>query len=224
MASHLSHELYGREHEVLTLLEAYERVALGHTELLLVTGYAGIGKTSLVRELHTPVLRHQGSYIRGKFEPDEHKTPYRAVLQAFQQLLTQILAESDAAIAAWRERLLNALQPHAQVLIELLPELALIIGKHASAPALDAPATHDRFTFVVQNFVVRVFARQTHPLVLCLDDLQWAGWSSLTLLAAILAGCHDHSLLVIGAYRDHDVEPQPPLWRALEDIRQSVRA
>lgn len=204
-----------------TLLEACERVALGHTELLLVTGYSGIGKTSLVREIHTPVLRHQGYYISGKFEPYERNTPYSAMLQAFRQLLQQILTESDAAIAAWRERLLNALQPNAQVLIEILPELALIIGHHAPAPALDAQVTHNRLTLVVQNFV-RVFARTTHPLVLCLDDLQWAGWSSLTLLEAILAGCRDHSLLVIGAYRDHDVEPQHPLWRTLENSRQAA--
>jgi predicted ATPase/transcriptional regulator with GAF, ATPase, and Fis domain len=217
---HLSHKLYGREHEVHTLLEVYERVALGHTELLLVTGYSGIGKTSLVRELQTPVLRHQGYYISGKFEPDERNVPYSAMLQAFRQLLTQLLTESHAAIAAWRERLLHALQPNAQVLIEVLPELALIIGHHAPAPALDAPATHNRFTFVVQNFV-RVFARKTHPLVLFLDDLQWAGGSSLTLLEALVAGCGDHSLLVIGAYRDNEVGPHHPLWGTLENIRKT---
>src|SRR5262249_16939875 len=146
--------------------------------------------------------------------------PYSAMLQASRQLLTQTLTESDAAIAAWRERLLHALQPNAQVLIEVLPELELIMGKHAPAPELDAQATLNRFRFVVQNFV-RVFARKTQPLVLFLDDLQWAGWSSLKLIEAIVSGCRDHSLLVIGAYRDNEVEPPHPLLRVPEDIRKT---
>jgi predicted ATPase len=138
-------------------------VALGHTEPLLVTGYSGIGKTSLVREIYTPVLRHQGYCISGKFDQYERNIPYSAMLQAFRQLLKQILTESDAAIAAWRERLLHALQPNAQVLIEVLPELELIMGKHAPIPELDTQATHNRFTFVVQNFVAGICQKDASP-------------------------------------------------------------
>jgi predicted ATPase len=173
-----------------------------------------------VRAIHTPVLRYQGYCISGKFERFERNIPYSALLQAFRQLLNQLLTESDAAIAAWRERLLHALQPNAQLLIEVLPELELILGKHAPTPELDAQATHNRFTSVVQNFV-RVFASKTHPLVLFVDDLQWAGWSSLRLIEAIVAGCRDHSLLVIGAYRENEVELHHPLLHTLEDIRKA---
>jgi predicted ATPase/transcriptional regulator with GAF, ATPase, and Fis domain len=216
----LPQKLYGREREVDALLEAFERVAAGHTEVILVAGYSGIGKTSVVSEIHKPLLRQRGYFVSGKFDPHTRHIPYSAVIEAFQQLLQQILTESDEAIAVWRKNLREALGSYAQVMIDVLPELELIVGTQASVAPLDAKASHNRFMLFVQKFV-SVFAKQEHPLAVFLDDLQRADMASLDLIQAILSGSDGNSLFLIGAYRENEVDRHHPLLKTIDEIQKT---
>ena len=183
----LPQKLYGREREVHALLEAFARVAAGHTEVILVAGYSGIGKTSVVSAIHTPLLRQRGYFVSGKFDQHTRSIPYSAIIEALQHLLQQILTESDEAIAIWRTNLREALGAYAQVIIDVLPALELIVGTQPPVAPLDAKASQNRLLFFLQQFV-SVFARQAHPLVVFLDDLQWVDMASLDWMQHLLSG------------------------------------
>ena len=217
---HLPQKLYGREQEVHALLEAFERVAAGHTEIILVAGYSGIGKTSVVSAIHTPLLRQRGYFVSGKCDPRTRHIPYSAVIEALQHLLQQILTESDEAMAIWRTNLREALGAYAQVIIDVLPELALIVGTQPPVAPLDAKASQNRLLFFLQQFV-SVFARQAHPLVVFLDDLQWVDMASLDLMQHLLPGAAGQSLLVIGAYRDNEVDRHHPLLPTIDAMQKA---
>lgn len=211
-------KLYGREREAAQLGEALGRVSEGRSELLLVVGYSGVGKSSLVSEVHLPLMRHRGYYGQGKY--DQHQNaPYAAWIQAFNGLTQQILSESEERIAQWRERLGQALGQNGRVVTELIPQLELIIGAQAPVPVLGPIESQNRFNLVFQQFVA-VFAQQEHPLVLFLDDLQWADTASLALLQRVLLNPSIRSLLVIGAYRDNEIRAGHVLLTALEELRK----
>jgi predicted ATPase len=196
--------LYGREQQLAELLRAFEQTCQGQSAFMLVAGYAGIGKTTLIQELYKPLVRQRGYFIAGKFDQLERNIPYRALLQACQRLVQRLLAEGEERLHVWRARLAEALGGNGGVLAEVLPEIELILGKQPPAPPLGPTAAQNRFIMVVQNFLA-VLATPEHPLVIFLDDLQWVDAATLHLLPPLLTGPDLHCLFVIGAYRDNEV-------------------
>jgi predicted ATPase/transcriptional regulator with GAF, ATPase, and Fis domain len=212
--------LYGREAEVERLTRAFERAAEGRTELVLVSGYSGIGKTSLIQEIHRSLASRRGEFITGKFDQLARDVPYAGLAQAFAGLLRHLLAGSDESVAAWRERVLAALAGNGRVIADLIPQVTHLIGPQPSVSELDPTEAQNRFNRVFQQFV-GAFARPEHPLVLFLDDLQWADAATLTLLPLFLTNPELSGLLVIGAYRDNEVPPTHPLALTIEELGRS---
>jgi predicted ATPase/GAF domain-containing protein len=216
----LGQQLYGREAEVATLMTAFERVAGGSSELMLVSGYSGIGKTSVVNEVHKPIVGARGYFIAGKFDQFKRNIPYTSLIQAFQSLIQQLLTESVAQIQGWKEKLLTALGENGQVIIDVIPEVELIIGTVPPVTQLGATESQNRFNRVFGQFI-GVFTSQDHPLVVFLDDLQWADLASLNLIELLMTDTERKYLLLIGAYRDNEVSPTHPLMMSLSKIQSS---
>jgi predicted ATPase/GAF domain-containing protein/tRNA A-37 threonylcarbamoyl transferase component Bud32 len=217
-------KLYGRDSEISTLLAAFERVANPpmsrlSKELMLVTGYSGIGKTTLVQEIYKPITEKRGYFISGKFDQFQGNIPYSAVVNAFTNLVKQILGESKTQLNRWRKKLLTALGVNGQVIIDVIPEVELIIGKQPDLPELGATAAQNRFNLVFKNFI-RVFCSSQHPLVIFLDNLQWADSASLKLIELIMMDADIKYLFWIGAYRDNEINPTHPLTITLEKLRR----
>jgi predicted ATPase/signal transduction histidine kinase len=211
-------KLYGRESEVFSLLSAFERVSAGSTEMMLVAGFSGIGKTAVVNEVHKPIVRQRGYFIKGKFDQFGRSQPFSAFVQAFRDLMGQLLSESDAKVEQWKTQILAALGENAQVIVEVIPELERIIGQQPPAPELVATAAQNRFNRLFENFI-SIFATKEHPLVIFLDDLQWADSASLKLIQLLTSDRSRHYLFLIGAYRDNEVFPAHPLMVTLADIQ-----
>ncbi|MDC0672326.1 ATP-binding sensor histidine kinase [Nannocystis radixulma] len=213
-------KLYGREDEVAALLAAFDRVvAAGAPELVLVCGYSGIGKSVLVHELHKPVVRRRGFFISGKFDQYVREIPYSTIVQAFGELVLEILAESEERIAGWRQRLGDALGNNGQLIVDVIPQIELVIGPQPAVPELPPTEALNRFRSVFRQFI-GVFARKEHPLALVLDDLQWADSATLGLLEELMTYPETRVLLVVGAYRDNEVNPAHPLMLALDRVRK----
>ena len=213
-------KLYGRDSERERLYAAFERiVSEGGPELLLVSGYSGIGKSVLVQELQKPVVHEKGFFLSGKFEQYKRDIPYFTFGQAFQGLVRQILAESEVRLEAIRRRLLDALGPNGQLIVEMVPQVELVIGKQPAVSPLAPGDAQTRFNTTFSQFVT-VLASKEHPLVLFLDDLQWADFGSLDLLRFLVAQKETRNLLVVGAYRDNEVDASHPLMATLEGIRR----
>ncbi|XYI02330.1 AAA family ATPase [Sorangium sp. So ce1128] len=212
-------KLYGREEEIAVLLRAFEHmVDTGSPELVLISGYSGVGKSTLVHELHKPVVRERGFFASGKFDQYKRDIPYSTIVQAFQEIVLEILADSGG-IAAWKQRLLEALTINGQLIVDLIPQLELVIGRQPPVPALPPADEQNRFRLVLRQFI-RVFARKEHPLALFLDDLQWADSASLELLKELVTHPDMRFLLVVGAYRDNEVTPTHPLMSMLDEARR----
>jgi predicted ATPase/GAF domain-containing protein len=214
-------KLYGREREVATLIAAFERVSHGATEIVLVSGYSGIGKSSLVNEVHKPVVGARGYFISGKFDQFKRNIPYAALIQAFQELIRQLLTESDEAIAVWRSKLAAALGSQGQIVIDVIPEIERIIDPQPPVLHLGAAESQNRFHRVFQQFI-RVFTQPEHPLVIFLDDLQWADLASLKLIQLLICNPDNQYLLLIGAYRDNEVNATHPLMLILEEMQRAA--
>ncbi|MDJ1184677.1 AAA family ATPase [Roseofilum casamattae] len=212
-------KLYGRDAQVETLLQAFDRVARGQTEMMLVAGFSGIGKTAVVNEVHKPIVKKRGYFIKGKYDQFNRNIPFSAFVQAFRELMGQLLGESDSDLEQWKAKILAALGENAQVVIEVVPELERIIGPQPSALQLEGNAAQNRFNFVFANFL-RIFTTKEHPLVMFLDDLQWADSASLNLLKLLMEDSKAGYLLILGAYRDNEVFPGHPLILQLEQIEQ----
>ncbi|BCL38242.1 ATP-binding sensor histidine kinase [Nostoc sp. MS1] len=213
-------KLYGREEEVAYLISAFDRVSAGKTEMMLVSGYAGIGKSCLVNEIHKPIIRQRGYFISGKFEQFKRNIPYAALIQSFQELTQQLLTESHERIVVWKQQLLEAFGDIGQVIIDVIPEIEKIVGQQPSVPQLGATESQNRFNRVFQNFI-KVFTQQEHPLVLFLDDLQWADLASLKLIKMLMLEPDNQYLLIIGAYRDNEIISTHYLLQALNEIQKS---
>ncbi|MBW4428932.1 MAG: AAA family ATPase [Nostoc desertorum CM1-VF14] len=230
-------KLYGREAQTKALLAAFDRVARKETfgeicqleegienaqfnvELMLVAGYAGVGKTALVQELYKPITAKHGYFISGKFDQFRRNIPYSAIVDALQKLVQQLLGEPDEQVQQWRSRLLTALGSNGQIIIDVIPEVELIIGKQPPVPDVDATQAQNRFNLIFQKFV-RVFCSKSHPLVIFLDDLQWIDCATLKLIELMLLDEQTQSLFLIGAYRDNEVNPTHPLVLTLERLRK----
>jgi predicted ATPase/signal transduction histidine kinase len=219
---HVPQELYGREREIAALLEAFERSAAqsATTELVLLAGPSGIGKSVLAQELYRPITGRRGYFIAGKFEQLQGSTPYSAIAAAFRSLVRQLLGESEERLARWRDELKAALGPSAQVIIDLLPEVELLLGAQPAVQPLGPTEAQNRFDRAFLDFV-RVFARPSHPLVLFLDDLQRADAGSFRLMSLLLTDEQLQHLLLLGAYRDNEVGPAHPLMIAVDGLRRS---
>lgn len=211
-------KLYGRETEVNQLLNAFDRVANGTTEMMLVGGFSGIGKTAVVNEVHKPIVRQRGYFIKGKYDQFQRNIPFSAFVQAFRDLIGQLLSESDAQLATWKTQILTALGDNGQVLIDVIPELENIIGKQPPAPELSGTASQNRFNLLFQKFG-QVFTSKEHPLVIFLDDLQWADSASLSLLKLLME--ESGYLLILGAYRDNEVSQVHPFILTVDELMKA---
>jgi PAS domain S-box-containing protein len=206
--------LYSREPEIAQLLAACERARQGGCELLLVSGFSGVGKSALVNEVRGPVTREGGLFITGKFDQLKRNVPYSSIAQAFQQLIEHLLTQSEDEVTVWRTRLLEALGPNGQVIVEVIPEVGLIIGAQPALPKLPPMESQNRFNLVFERFI-RVFTQARFLLVLFLDDLQWADLATLKLLETVVSQRAIQHLLVIGAFRDNEVGAGHPLLETI---------
>jgi predicted ATPase/signal transduction histidine kinase/CheY-like chemotaxis protein/tRNA A-37 threonylcarbamoyl transferase component Bud32 len=224
-------KLYGRKKEVATLIGAFERVAnppisplakggYRGVEIMLVSGYSGIGKSSLVNEVHKPIIRQRGYFISGKFDQLKRNIPYASLIQAFQELMRQLLMESIDSIALLKTKLLEALGSNGQVIIDVIPEVERIIGSQPDVAQLGPTESQNRFHRLFQKFI-HVFSKPEHPLVLFLDDLQWADLASLKLIQLLACDSDSQYLLLIGAYRDNEVSATHPLMLTLQEIQSN---
>ncbi|MEG4519741.1 MULTISPECIES: AAA family ATPase [unclassified Microcoleus] len=211
-------KLYGRENEVFNILAAFERVSTGNAEMMLVAGFSGIGKTAVVNEVHKPIARQRGYFIKGKYDQFQRNIPFSAFVQAFRELMGQLLSESDAQLPTWKTLILTAVGESGQVLIDVIPELERIIGSQSPALELSGSAAQNRFNLLMQKFV-QIFTTASHPLVIFLDDLQWADSASLKLLQLLMEDTG--YLLVLGAYRDNEVSPTHPFMLTIDEIVKS---
>ena len=222
----VSEKLYGRETEVETLLAAFERISTTHendetelknnSELMLVAGASGIGKTAVVNELRKPTACQRGYFIKGKFDQLNRNLPLSAFVQALQNLIEQILLESDMAIASWRRKILAVVGDSGQILIDVAPALEQIIGPQAPADVLSASATQNRFNRLIQQFIA-IFSSAQKPLSIFIDDLQWADIASLDLVKSLML--EQRHLLLLGAYRDNEVSSAHPLMLTIADLK-----
>jgi len=213
----IQQKLYGREEVVAPLLTAFERVTQGPSQLLLVAGYSGIGKTAAVQEIYKPITQKRGYFIAGKFDQFQRNVPYSAVVQAFRDLMQQLLTEPQSRLDEWKTRILTAVGNNGQVIINLLNEVELIIGAQPAVPILPPTESQNRFNLVSQNFI-KVFCQADHPLVIFLDDLQWIDSASLKLLTLMMSDIP--YLLLIGAYRDNEVSSVHPLMTTVEEMQK----
>ena len=213
-------KLYGREREIATLLASFDRImGGGRPELVLVSGYSGIGKSSVVNELHKPLVPPRGLFASGKFDQYKRDIPYATLAQAFQSLIRPFLAKSEEELGRWRDAICEALGPNGQLMVDFVPELKLIIGEQPPVPELPPKDAQSRFQLVLRRFI-GAFTRE-HPLALFLDDLQWLDAATLDLMEDLLTHPDVKDLLLIGAYRDNEVSPAHPLTRKLQAMRRA---
>jgi PAS domain S-box-containing protein len=213
-------KLYGREGEVKALLAAFDRVvAHGTPELVFVSGFSGVGKSSVVNELHKVLVLPRGLFAAGKFDQYKRDIPYATLAQAFQTLVRQILVKSEGEMGQWRGALRDAVGPNGQLIVNLIPELEFILGKQPPVPDLPPREAQNRFQLVFRRFL-GAFARPEHPLALFFDDLQWLDAATLDLLERLVTHPEVRHLLVVGAYRDNEVSSSHPFMRTLGAIRK----
>ncbi len=214
-------KLYGREQEIDILLATFDRVVTnGSLEFVLISGYSGIGKSSVVNELHKALVPQRGLFVSGKFDQYKRDIPYATLGQAFQSLVRSILSQSEVELGRWRDSLSEALGPNGQLIVNLVPELELVIGRQPPVADCAPQDAQNRFQLVFRRFL-GVFARKEHPLVLFLDDLQWLDAATLDLLDHLVTHPEVRHLLLVGAYRDNEISPSHPLLRTLDAIRKA---
>ncbi len=215
----LAQKLYGRDNELSVLLTRFDHVvAHASAEVATVSGYSGVGKSSLVHELHGPITKHRGFFLTGKFDQYKRDVPFATLVQAFRSLGEQLLTLPEAQLVAWRRELRAALGDNGSLITSVVPEFELILGTQSTVPTLDPTEAQNRFNLTFQSFF-SVFARKAHPLTLFLDDMQWADRATLSLLRTILTSGDIGPLLVIMAYRDNEVDRSHPLVQLLEQLR-----
>ncbi|MEM7356187.1 MAG: serine/threonine-protein kinase PknK, partial [Acidobacteriota bacterium] len=217
---HLPQALYGRQAQVDALRNAFLAVSEGETAMMLVVGPPGVGKTSLIAEIHPSITRLRGYFLSGKFDQYKRDIPYASLIQAFGKLVRLLLTESEDALESWRQRILDALGENAGVIVEVLPDIALIIGDPPPVAVLDSAEADHRLHRALQDFV-RLFASPEHPLAIFMDDLQWADSATLKLLHLLCIDPDSRYVFLLGAYRDNEVDAAHPLSQTLKRIEES---
>ena len=217
---HIPQKLYGRERELARLLAAFESIAGGRGKMVAICGYSGIGKSALVHELQRPIVKRHGYFVLGKFDQFNQHTPYSSLIQAFRELMRQVLSQSSERVLRLKAKLSGALGENAQVIANVIPELAAVIGQPPKAAELPAAESQNRFTTLFRSFT-QACASMEHPLCVFLDDLQWADQASLKLIADIMADPETRHVLLLGAYRDNEIHNAHPLAKALDSIAGS---
>ncbi|MEP6490689.1 ATP-binding sensor histidine kinase [Microcoleus vaginatus] len=213
-------KLYGRALEIATLNAAFERISQGTSEMILVSGYSGIGKTALINEIDGQIVRRKGYFTSGKCDQFKRGIPYAALIQAFQTLIRQLLTESKEKVEIWKNKLLKALGTNGRVIIEVIPEVELIMGQQPPITQLESGESQNRFYLLFQKFL-GVFTSKKHPLVLFIDDLQWVDSASLKLLQLLIMSLDSQYFLLIGSYRDNEVNETHSLTLFLNEIQKA---
>ncbi len=212
-------KLYGREEEINHLMNVFNRVSTGTKEIVYYSGISGIGKSALIHDIQKTMVAKKAYFISGKFDRYKRNIPYHGIIQAFEELARHIITETEDILAQWQEKILRALGDNGRLIIDIIPALEIIIGAQTQVQELSPAEAQNRFNLVFQNFI-RVFADQTHPLVLFLDDLQWADNPSLQLLEALLSDPELNYLLFLGAYRDNEIDGLHPLTTMLSNMKK----
>lgn len=212
-------KLYGREKEIDALLAAFDRTCMGDSECIMISGYTGVGKTALINEIQKPIVKQRGYFVRGKFDELKRDLPYTGLVEALADLINQALTESETDLAILKHKLLAICHSNGQILIELIPELELIIGKQPPAQVLGTQETQNRLKVLFKNFI-RVFSKKEHPLVIFLDDLHWAEMSTLSLVKELMTDPSIQHLLLIGTYRTQEVSEGSPLMLTFNEIQK----
>ncbi|MGR3179759.1 MAG: ATP-binding response regulator [Candidatus Anammoxibacter sp.] len=213
-------KLFGRENEIDTLMTAFDRICGGGVEKILVSGFSGIGKSALIHEILKPVVKQRGYFISGKFDQLQRNIPYICLIQAYRELIRQLLTESEENVAIWKEKLLEVLAVNIQVVIDVIPILELIVGKQPKTQELPPAEAQNRFNMVMRKFISALSGKE-HPLVIFLDDLQWVDSASLKLIQLIMTDTDIDHLLIIGAYRENEVNNTHPLILAIDDMKNA---
>lgn len=217
---HIPEKLYGREKEISEIIKIFDGTANGIKNMIFVLGSPGIGKSVLINEIHKPIVEKHGNFCSGKYEQYKKGIPYSALMQAFQELLKQFLTESEEKLAILKKEILKAVGGSGQIIIDVIEEVELIIGKQPKVQELPSAEAQNRFNTVFQSFL-KVFAQKEHPLVLFLDDLQWADNASLELIRVLLEDIELSYFLFIGAYRDNEVDAGHPFSLMQEKLKNS---
>ena len=213
-------KLYGREQETKIILDSFERVLhQGYLGITLVAGYSGTGKSVLVNETHKLLTKAKGYFISGKFDQFQRNIPFLAWIQAFQNFIDLILTENEETLNYWKNTIQNAIGDNGAVLTEVIPNLELVIGQQPEVTALSGQEAQNRFNYVIQNFIKSI-ANVEHPLVIFIDDLQWADWASLNLLKILSTNPDDIYLFFVGAYRSNEVTPANPLFSIIDEVKK----
>ena len=213
-------KLYGRETEITSLTQAFDAISVGSSMMVLLSGTPGIGKSALVQTIQKPLVKHRGYFISGKFDQFNRDVPYHALINAFQELMRQILTENESAIQSWKRGLNEALGAGGRVITEIIPEVELIIGEQPEVPELPPREAENRFHLIFKKFL-QVFARKEHPLVLFLDDLQWADSGTIKLIQTLLEDGDIGHLLVLGAYRSNEVDEGSQLMLSVHELQKA---
>jgi predicted ATPase/signal transduction histidine kinase/DNA-binding NarL/FixJ family response regulator len=213
-------KLYGRDNEVNTLLQAFERVSSGKAEMMLIAGYSGVGKTALVNEVHKPMTSRNGYFASGKFDQFQKNIPYSAISQAFNKFCRYLLMESTETLSFWQTKILTAVGNNGQVIIDVIPDLELVIGSQSAVPKVGPTEAQNRFQMFFLNFI-KALCDKDHPFILFIDDLQWVDSASLNLLKSILLDDEIKHLFIIGAYRDNEVDNTHPFMLVVKELQKA---
>ncbi|TAK73594.1 MAG: serine/threonine-protein kinase PknK, partial [Gammaproteobacteria bacterium] len=217
---HIPQKLFGREKEAYQLLEVFEKINRGAREVLFVEGQSGIGKSSLINEIQKPIIRQRGYFITGKYEQYQKDLPYDGLIQAFRNLIQQILTESKQRVNYWRDQLNKAISPNGQVIINVIPEVEKLIGKQLPIVELPPTEARTRFELVFFDFV-RTFSRKDHPLVLFLDDMQWADTGSFNLLTQLLQDTEVNYFFLLCTYRNKEIATTHPIFEMKTQLEKA---
>jgi diguanylate cyclase (GGDEF)-like protein len=217
----IPHTLYGRELEIEKLTESFNYCADGNTKMLLVSGYSGIGKSSLIHEIHKPVAGRKGYFISGKFDQFERDVPYYAITQAFTGLIRQILSEPQVVLDTWNKRIVDALGPNTHLIIDIIPELEQITGPQPALVDINPLDAQNRFQLAFRQFL-SLFANETHPLALFIDDLQWSDHSTLDLIKNIITSSDVKYVLIMVSYRDNEIRAGHPLEAFIDFLNNNA--
>ncbi len=217
---YLQEKLYGRENEIDQIMQEFEKISVSNKELILVSGSSGLGKTALINELVKPCASRHSFLIKGKFDPYMRNLPFQALGSAFTQLIYQLLSLSDEKILEWKNKILTAVRGNCDVLIEIVPQLELLVGPQPKIPNVGIEETEKRFTNVWLN-LISVFAEPQKPLIICLDDLQWASSAALKLITKIVTSDLINHVLVIGSYREGEIKDNHSLLEFIAELEKT---